>query len=153
MSGSNFVDYIKIFCRSGKTMVGLYPTVAGNWIEEAVNFRLRTPSGRSGFVVEAAGGSEGWAEFQASLRKRTPRVTMGTKTPSVRFVTADGKVMDELIDQFTRDTGIRIEQQRLPWADLYAKLQVAVPAGDVPIEERPAHADKVLVRFELQPVQ
>src|ERR1043166_7290638 len=45
---------------------------------------------------------------------------------------ADGKVMDELIDQFTRDTGIRIEQQRLPWADLYAKLQVAVPAGEGP---------------------
>ena len=45
---------------------------------------------------------------------------------------ADGKVMDELIDQFTRDSGIRIEQQRLPWADLYAKLQVAVPAGEGP---------------------
>jgi hypothetical protein len=29
---------------------------------------------------------------------------------------ADGKVMDELIDRFTRETGIRIEQQRLPWA-------------------------------------
>ena len=26
---------------------------------------------------------------------------------------ADGKVMDELIDQFTRDTGIRVEQQRM----------------------------------------
>jgi hypothetical protein len=83
-----------IFCRSGKTMVGLYPTVAGTWIEEAVNFRLRTPPGRSGFVVEVAGGSEGWAEFQASLKKRTPRVTMGAKTPSVRFVTADGKTME-----------------------------------------------------------
>jgi len=42
---------------------------------------------------------------------------------------ADGKVMDELIDRFTAETGIRIEQQRLPWAELYAKLQVAVPAG------------------------
>src|ERR1700730_12312703 len=45
---------------------------------------------------------------------------------------ADGKVMDELIDQFTRDSGIRIEQQRLPWVDLYAKLQVAGPAGEGP---------------------
>src|SRR5207245_3787066 len=45
---------------------------------------------------------------------------------------ADGKVMDDLIDRFTRETGIRIEQQRLPWADLYAKLQVAVPAGEGP---------------------
>ena len=45
---------------------------------------------------------------------------------------ADGKVMDALIDRFTQETGIRMEQQRLPWADLYAKLQVAVPAGEGP---------------------
>jgi multiple sugar transport system substrate-binding protein len=45
---------------------------------------------------------------------------------------ADGKVMDELLDRFTRETGIRMEQQRLPWADLYAKLQVSVPAGEGP---------------------
>ena len=45
---------------------------------------------------------------------------------------ADGKVMDELIGQFTQDTGIRVEQQRIPWADLYAKLQVSVPAGEGP---------------------
>jgi len=45
---------------------------------------------------------------------------------------ADGKVMDELIDQFTKETGIKIEQQRIPWADLYAKLQVSVPAGEGP---------------------
>ena len=45
---------------------------------------------------------------------------------------ADGKVMDELIDRFTKETGIKIEQQRIPWADLYAKLQVSVPAGEGP---------------------
>jgi multiple sugar transport system substrate-binding protein len=45
---------------------------------------------------------------------------------------ADGKVMDELIDRFTKETGLAIEQQRLPWADLYAKLQVSVPAGEGP---------------------
>jgi multiple sugar transport system substrate-binding protein len=45
---------------------------------------------------------------------------------------ADGKVMDELIDQFTKETGITIEQQRLVWPELYAKLQVSVPAGEGP---------------------
>jgi multiple sugar transport system substrate-binding protein len=45
---------------------------------------------------------------------------------------ADGKVMDELIDQFTRATGIKVEQQRIQWADLYAKLQVSIPAGEGP---------------------
>ncbi len=45
---------------------------------------------------------------------------------------ADGKVMDELIGQFTKETGIRIEQQRIVWPDLYAKLQVSTPAGEGP---------------------
>jgi len=45
---------------------------------------------------------------------------------------ADGKIMDELIDQFSRETGVRMEQQRIVWADLYAKLQVAVPADEGP---------------------
>ncbi len=45
---------------------------------------------------------------------------------------ADGKVMDEMIDQFTRDTGIKVEQQRIQWPDLYAKLAVSVPAGEGP---------------------
>ncbi len=45
---------------------------------------------------------------------------------------ADGKIMDGLIDQFTRETGIQVEQQRIQWADLYAKLQVSVPAGEGP---------------------
>ncbi len=45
---------------------------------------------------------------------------------------ADGKVMDELIEQFSTESGIRVEQQRIAWADLYAKLQVSVPAGEGP---------------------
>ena len=45
---------------------------------------------------------------------------------------ADGKVMDELVDQFTNETGIKVEQQRITWPDLYAKLQVSVPAGEGP---------------------
>ncbi|HSE96552.1 MAG TPA: ABC transporter substrate-binding protein [Methylomirabilota bacterium] len=45
---------------------------------------------------------------------------------------ADGKVMDEMIEQFTKETGIRVEQQRILWMDLYAKLQVSVPAGEGP---------------------
>ena len=65
-----------------------------------------------------------------------PRVTGAQAKATITYwnglTGADGKVMDELIDRFTKDTGIRIEQQRLPWADLYAKLQVSVPAGEGP---------------------
>ena len=45
---------------------------------------------------------------------------------------ADGKVMDDLIGQFTKETGIAVEQQRIVWPDLYAKLQVSAPAGEGP---------------------
>jgi len=64
------------------------------------------------------------------------RRALAQPTPTISYwnglTGADGKVMDELIEQFTRDTGIRVEQQRIPWADLYAKLQVSVPAGEGP---------------------
>src|ERR1043166_722141 len=83
---------------------------------------------RRDFLVDAAGAAAplpGFARRAAAQAKPTITYWNG-------LTGADGKVMDELIDQFTRDTGIRIEQQRLPWADLYAKLQVAVPAGEGP---------------------
>ena len=81
---------------------------------------------RRAFVAGAASvGVAAWAGRAAAQPKATITYWNG-------LTGADGKVMDELIDRFTRETGIRIEQQRLPWADLYAKLQVAVPAGEGP---------------------
>ena len=86
----------------------------------------RAAVSRRAFVAGAgAAGVAAWARRAAAQPKATITYWNG-------LTGADGKVMDELIDQFTRDTGIRIEQQRLPWADLYAKLQVAVPAGEGP---------------------
>ena len=35
---------------------------------------------------------------------------------------ADGKVMGELIGQFTKETGIQVELQMIEWPNLYAKL-------------------------------
>ena len=45
---------------------------------------------------------------------------------------ADGKVMGELIGQFTKETGIQVELQMIEWPNLYAKLQVSTPAGEGP---------------------
>jgi len=45
---------------------------------------------------------------------------------------ADGKVMGELIGQFTKETGIQVELQMIEWLNLYAKLQVSTPAGEGP---------------------
>src|SRR6266487_6792306 len=72
------------------------------------------------------------AAGSATLARRGAAQPKATITYWNGLTGADGKVMDELIDRFTRETGIRIEQQRLPWADLYPKLQVSVPAGEGP---------------------
>jgi multiple sugar transport system substrate-binding protein len=80
---------------------------------------------RGGFA--AAGAAWGGVWPAAVRAQAKPTITYWNGLTG-----ADGKVMDELIDRFTRETGIRIEQQRIPWADLYAKLQVSVPAGEGP---------------------
>src|SRR5438132_12805033 len=72
------------------------------------------------------------AAGSATVARRATAQPKATITYWNGLTGADGKVMDELIDRFTRDTGIQIEQQRIPWAELYAKLQVAVPAGEGP---------------------
>ncbi len=92
----------------------------------AAGARRRPAVSRRAFVAGAgAAGVAVWARRAAAQSRLTITYWNG-------LTGADGKVMDELIDRFTRETGIRIEQQRLPWADLYAKLQVAVPAGEGP---------------------
>jgi len=72
----------------------------------------------------------------AALLPAEARRASAQAKPSITYwnglTGADGKIMDELIGQFTQETGIKIEQQRIPWADLYAKLQVSVPAGEGP---------------------
>src|SRR5213083_2979815 len=79
------------------------------------------------FLVGAAATATtaAWPRYGAAQPKATITYWNG-------LTGADGKVMDDLIDRFTRETGIRVEQQRLPWADLYPKLQVSVPAGEGP---------------------
>src|SRR5262252_985313 len=83
---------------------------------------------RRGFFRVAAGAA-------ATLTVATRRAHAQAK-PTITYwnglTGADGKVMDDLLDQFTKDTGVRVEQQRIQWADLYPKLQVSVPAGQGP---------------------
>ncbi len=78
----------------------------------------------------------GGAALGATAITLRPRRASAQAKPAITYwnglTGADGKIMDELIDQFTRETGIRMEQQRIVWADLYAKLQVAVPADEGP---------------------
>ena len=78
------------------------------------------------------GGALGAATAAPAFVRRAGAQAKPTITYWNGLTGADGKVMDGLIDQFTRETGIKIEQQRIQWPDLYAKLQVSVPAGEGP---------------------
>jgi multiple sugar transport system substrate-binding protein len=80
---------------------------------------------RRTFLAGAAAATAAWPRRGAAQPKASITYWNG-------LTGADGKVMDELIERFTRETGIKIEQQRLPWAELYPKLQVSVPAGEGP---------------------
>jgi len=66
---------------------------------------------------------------------RLPASAQGAK-PTITFwnglTGADGKVMGELVGQFTKETGIQVELQMIEWPNLYAKLQVSTPAGEGP---------------------
>jgi multiple sugar transport system substrate-binding protein len=86
--------------------------------------RAQTVVSRRRFLVATAVAAA-WPRYGAAQPKATISYWNG-------LTGADGKVMDEMIDRFTKDTGIRIEQQRIPWPELYAKLQVSVPAGEGP---------------------
>jgi multiple sugar transport system substrate-binding protein len=78
------------------------------------------------------GGALGAAAAAPGLARRAGAQAKPTITYWNGLTGADGKVMDELNDQFTKETGIKVEQQRITWPELYAKLQVAVPAGEGP---------------------
>ena len=90
--------------------------------------QVSTKVGRRAFLRAAAGA----AVALPAVTRRASAQAKPTITYWNGLTGADGKVMDELIEQFTKETGIRVEQQRIPWADLYAKLQVSVPAGQGP---------------------
>src|SRR5215218_762175 len=45
----------------------------------------------------------------------------------------DGKILEGMVGDFTaKYPNIKIEQQQIPWPDLYAKMLTAIPAGEGP---------------------
>src|SRR2546426_5830059 len=82
-----------------------------------------TPARRRGDHMSAASRRltrrrfvQGTAAVAATLA-RPPRRASAQAKPTITYwnglTGADGKIMDELIDRFTKETGIRMEQQRM----------------------------------------
>ncbi len=64
-------------------------------------------------------------------------ITMPTQNVTLTFWNGltgpDGKVLEALVGEFmAKFPNIKIEQQQIPWTDLYAKMLTAIPAGEGP---------------------
>jgi multiple sugar transport system substrate-binding protein len=64
-------------------------------------------------------------------------ITMPTQNVTLTFWNGltgpDGKILEGLVGDFmAKYPNIKIEQQQIPWTDLYAKMLTAIPAGEGP---------------------
>lgn len=84
-----------IFCRAGRTYVALYPLQPYQWIEEEINWRLRSYELNNGFIVEVGSEDEdgSFGEFQRSVRTRKPSHEDFATSLTVRYTTRHGDSM------------------------------------------------------------
>ncbi|MCK5573700.1 MAG: hypothetical protein KAJ12_13105 [Bacteroidetes bacterium] len=89
-----------IVCRGGNTFIGLFPLKPYTWIEEEVNWRLRSEDPVNGLVVEVA-SAEGYSslgEFATALSSGDLRVDTLQSPLTVRYSTLAGDVMEFTFD-------------------------------------------------------
>ncbi|MCS6831445.1 MAG: extracellular solute-binding protein, partial [bacterium] len=48
------------------------------------------------------------------------------------FTGPDGATMEKIVQQFERDTGIRVKMQIIPWGTYYDKLVLSLAYGGAP---------------------
>ncbi len=91
-----------IFMHGGNTYIAYYPLQEYDWIEEDVNWRLRSHVLRNGLVMEVASadGYESFSAFQEQIRSNALRTDGFDENLTVEYVTSNG---DEL--RFTYPDG------------------------------------------------
>lgn len=84
-----------IFCRAGGTYVAIYPLKPYQWMEEEVNWRLRSHELNNGFVVEVGSLDEdgSFEAFQKKLRLRKPEYNGFDSKRTVEYITRNGDRM------------------------------------------------------------
>jgi len=89
-----------IACRAESTYIGVFPLKPYTWIEEDLNWRLRSEDLRNGLVVEAvsAGAYSSFKEFAQHLSRTTPRIGPSSPPPSVSYTTLAGDEMEFTFD-------------------------------------------------------
>lgn len=91
-----------IFMHGGNTYIAYYPLQEYDWIEEDVNWRLRSHVLRNGLVMEVASADdyESFGAFQERIRSNALRTDGFNENLTVEYVTSNG---DEL--KFTYPDG------------------------------------------------
>jgi hypothetical protein len=89
-----------IFCRKGSVYVGVFPLSEYVWLKENANWRLRSPAGRTGVIVDVSSQNEAGSfdGFMDELRKRPLNTRDYPQTRTVSFVARDKSAMHFTFD-------------------------------------------------------
>lgn len=84
-----------IFCQGGATYIAVYPLQPYRWIEESINWRLRSTAGRNGVVVEVGQAPEfaSFAAFKDHIRQNKLVTTGFDQTLTVSYTTSQGETL------------------------------------------------------------
>jgi hypothetical protein len=107
-----------IFFRGGQMFGAMYPLQPYEWIEEPVNYRLRSHELRNGFVVEVARASE-YASFDAFKSRIRANELDTSRFPSevrVSYVTSEG---NEMTFSFPERRVLNGQEVDLSWMPLF----------------------------------
>ncbi|MGB5874526.1 MAG: hypothetical protein WBH56_12460, partial [Bacteroidota bacterium] len=89
-----------IVCRAESAYTGVFPLKPYTWIEEDVNWRLRSPDLRNGLVVEAV-SAESYSslqEFEEALSRSSPRTGPSGSPHRINYTTLTGEEMEFTFD-------------------------------------------------------
>jgi hypothetical protein len=100
-----------IVCQADSAYVGVFPLRPYEWIEEEVNWRLRSSELRNGLVVEAAsaGTYSSLQEFEDRLSQRSPRLGPSGSSLRVSYTTLTGEEMEFTFDGPRLLNGTKVE--------------------------------------------
>ena len=84
-----------IFCAGGNVYIAVLPFKPYQWIEEKINWRLRSTSLKNGLILEVASKDDypNFEAFKAYVRRRTPNLSHFDKDLTVQFRTPDNNFM------------------------------------------------------------
>jgi hypothetical protein len=84
-----------IVCQGGETFIGVYPLKPYEWIEENVNWRLRSNERRNGLIVEVvpAASFPSFDAFETALARNTIDLSSFEDACTVSYTTLEGDRM------------------------------------------------------------